>query len=40
MNKIEWMQVLIAFFLGVILSAMVKSLLSSLKSKASGVAGG
>ena len=40
MNNINWMQVGIAFFLGVLLSAMVKSLLSSLKSKASGVTGG
>ena len=40
MKQIEWMQVAIAFFLGVLLSAMVKGLVSQLKSKASGVAGG
>lgn len=31
--NIEWTQVLIAFFLGVFMSAMVKALFSSLKSK-------
>lgn len=34
--NIEWMQVLIAFFLGVLTSAMVKGFAGSLKSKVSG----
>lgn len=34
--NIEWTQVLIAFFLGVLTSAMVKSALSGLKSKVAG----
>lgn len=33
---IEWAQVLIAFFLGVFTSAMVKSFISSAKSKVTG----
>ena len=36
MDKIEWVQVLIAFFLGVFTSAMVKGLISSAKSRVSG----
>ena len=36
MGKIEWMQVLVAFFLGVLTSAMVKSAASGLRSKVSG----
>jgi hypothetical protein len=35
---IEWVQVLIAFALGVLLSAVVKGLAGSLKSKAGGLA--
>lgn len=31
--NIEWMQVLVAFFLGVFLSATAKGLISGLKSK-------
>jgi hypothetical protein len=38
--NIEWTQVLIAFALGVLLSAMVKGLVSSVRSKASGAVGG
>lgn len=34
--SIEWTQVLIAFFLGVLTSAMVKSALGGLKSKVAG----
>ena len=34
--NIEWTQVLIAFFLGVLTSAMVKSFASGLKSKVAG----
>lgn len=34
--QIEWMQVLIAFFLGVLTSAMVKGFASNLKSKVGG----
>jgi hypothetical protein len=33
---IEWTQVIIAFILGVLLSAMVKAGVSSLKAKAGG----
>lgn len=33
---IEWMQVLVAFFLGVLASAMVKGFAGSLRSKVSG----
>ena len=34
--NIDWMQVLIAFFLGVFTSAMVKGFISSARSKVSG----
>jgi len=34
--SIEWTQVLIAFFLGVFTSAMVKGFISSAKSKVTG----
>jgi hypothetical protein len=34
--EIEWAQVIIAFIAGVLLSAMVKSLAGSLRSKVSG----
>lgn len=34
--QIEWVQVLVAFFLGVLTSAMVKGFASSLRSKVSG----
>jgi hypothetical protein len=34
--NIEWTQVLIAFFLGVFTSAMVKGFISSAKSKVTG----
>lgn len=34
--NIEWMQVLIAFFLGVFTSAMVKGLVGSVQSKVTG----
>jgi hypothetical protein len=34
--NIEWTQVLIAFFLGVFTSAMVKGFISSAKSKVAG----
>lgn len=36
MDNIEWVQVLVAFFLGVALSAMVKGYASRLKSKVGG----
>ncbi len=38
--QIEWMQVLIAFFLGVLTSAMVKGFASGLRSKVAGGGGG
>lgn len=34
--QIEWMQVLIAFFLGVLFSAFVKTTFSGLRSRVSG----
>jgi hypothetical protein len=34
--EIAWFQVLVAFFLGVFLSATAKGLISSVKSKATG----
>ncbi len=40
MEKIEWLQVLIAFALGVLLSAMVKSVVSQVRGKAAGAIGG
>jgi hypothetical protein len=40
MPDIEWVQVLIAFALGVVLSAMVKALVSQVRGKAAGAIGG
>lgn len=37
--QIEWVQVLIAFFLGVLTSAMVKGFAGSLRSKVAGSGG-
>lgn len=39
MDKIEWMQVLIAFFLGVLSATSVKAFLSHLRSQASSAIG-
>lgn len=39
MDKIEWMQVLIAFVLGVLLSASAKALVGHLRSQASTALG-
>lgn len=36
MENINWMQVIVAFLLGVFTSAMVKSAVSSLRSKVGG----
>lgn len=36
MGSIEWTQVIIAFFAGVLLSAMAKGALSSIKAKVTG----
>lgn len=40
MEHIEWLQVLVAFALGVLLSAVVKGLVSSVRGKAAGAIGG
>ena len=40
MPDIEWLQVLIAFAAGVLLSALVKGLVTQVKSRAGGAIGG
>lgn len=40
MPDIDWLQALVAFALGVVLSAMVKSALSQARGKAAGAVGG
>jgi hypothetical protein len=39
MAKIEWMQVIVAFILGVLLSATAKAMVSHLRTQASGAIG-
>jgi hypothetical protein len=39
MDKIEWMQVIIAFALGVLMSATVKALVSHLRGQAASAIG-